>query len=80
MAKTISKCVECSYPLTSDNPGQVQACPMCSTLNESISDITISTPVLVGILFFSLGMFIGPSLIATTSGGKKWLEERARGK
>ena len=78
--KAISKCGVCSYPLAAEYEGQTITCPMCSSVNEAISQgITISTPVFVGVLAFLGGMLIGPAIIASTSGGKRWLEEQARG-
>jgi len=79
MAGTITKCAECGYPIAADFPGQRISCPMCSTLNEAISQVTISTPVFVGLVTFALGMFLGPSIVASSSEGRKWLEKKAKG-
>ena len=77
--KTISKCASCNYPLAAEFEGQMTTCPMCSAVNEAISQgITISTPVFVGILAFLGGVLIGPALIASTAGGREWLEKQAR--
>jgi len=77
--KTISKCASCGYPLATEFEGQTVTCPMCSTVNEAISQgITISTPVFVGVLAFLGGVLIGPALIASTAGGREWLEKQAR--
>lgn len=77
---TISKCVSCGYPLAAEYEGQQVSCPMCNTLNEVITQegITIPTPVFVGVLCFFGGMLIGPALVATTSGGRDWLEKQAK--
>jgi len=40
--------------------------------------VTIPTPVFVGIVMFGLGMFIGPALLASTSGGRDYLERAAK--
>ena len=80
MAQTLSKCASCGYPLTAEYPGQQTTCPMCNTVNEAISGVTIATPVFVGIVCFFGGLLIGPSIIASTEGGKKWLERTVRAK
>ena len=77
--KTISKCASCGYPLAADVEGQTVTCPMCGTVNEAISQgVTIPTPVFVGFLAFGFGVLLGPALIATTAGGREWLEKQAR--
>jgi len=78
--QTLSKCASCGYPLTAEYEGQVSTCPMCSTVNEAISQgVTIPTPLLVGILAFGAGMFLGPAIIASSTEGQRWLERQARG-
>jgi len=75
----MGSCAVCGYPLTASHIGEVVNCPMCSSINEAITEgVTISTPVFVGILCFFGGMLLGPSLIATTSEGRTWLEKQAR--
>ena len=78
--KTISKCGVCGYPLAAEFEGQTISCPMCGTVNEATisQGIIISTPVFVGILAFLGGMLLGPAIIASTSGGRDWLEKQAR--
>lgn len=78
--KSVSGCSACGYPLAAEYVGQVETCPMCSTINEAISQgVTIPTPVFIFTLAFFAGMFLGPALIATTSEGRSWLEKQARG-
>lgn len=77
--KTISKCDVCGYPLAAEFEGQTATCPMCSAINEAISQgITIPTPLFIGIVAFLGGVLLGPALIASTSGGRDWLEKQAR--
>lgn len=77
--KTISKCAECGYPLTAEYEGQTTTCPMCSSVNEAITEgITIPTPLFVGVLAFLSGMFVGPALIASTTEGQAWLVKQAK--
>jgi len=40
--------------------------------------ITISTPLLVGVLAFAAGMFLGPALMASTQSGQSWLLRQAK--
>ena len=78
--KTIASCAVCGYPIAAEFEGQTVTCPMCGTVNEAVSSgITIPTPLFVGIISFTLGVFLGPALIATTEEGRRWLEEQARG-
>lgn len=78
--KTISRCGVCGYPLAAEFEGQTITCPMCGTVNEATisQGITIPTPLFIGVLAFLGGVLIGPALIATTSGGREWLEKQAR--
>lgn len=77
--KAIAKCASCGYPLTAEYEGQIEACPMCATVNEAISQgVTVPTPVFVGIIAFCLGMFLGPSIVASSTEGQKWLERQIR--
>lgn len=77
--KTISKCASCGYPLAAEYEGQTVTCAMCGTVNEAISQgIIIPTPLFVGVLTFAAGMLFGPAIIATTAGGRDWLEKQAR--
>ncbi len=78
--KTIGSCASCDYPLVANHIGEEVTCPMCNSINESISqEVTIPRPVLIGVIAFLVGVFVGPALIATTSEGQKWLEKQARG-
>jgi len=77
--RTVSGCASCGYPLSAEFEGQTITCPMCDSINEVIAQgITISTPVFIGILAFLGGMLLGPSIVASTEGGKAWLEKQAK--
>lgn len=81
MAKTITKCASCGYPLSVESIGQEVQCPMCSSINEVIGNgVTVPTPLFVGTIAFGLGVLLGPALIATTDSGRNWLEKQARAK
>ena len=75
----LGKCDSCGYPLSASYQGQVETCPMCSTINEAISQgVTVPTPLLVGLIAFGLGMFLGPAIVASSTEGQKWLERQIR--
>ena len=74
----IPGCASCGYPIAAE-PGDTVSCPNCSTINEAISQVVeIPRPVLIGILAFAAGMFLGPAIVSSTSSGKAWLERQAR--
>ena len=78
--KTLSKCPACGWPMNAEYSGQNAVCAYCGEKVEAIAGgISIPTPVAIGLLSFLGGMFLGPAIIASTSEGKKWLEEQARG-
>ena len=85
--KSISGCSACGYPLRAKYIGEVVTCPMCTASNEAVPQtvtgsisqhVSIPTPVLIGVLSFFAGVILGPSLIASTSEGRTWLEKQAR--
>lgn len=81
MNNTVSKCASCGYPLTTAPIGEHITCPMCSTVNESISEgVTVPTGLLWTLLGFGLGLIIGPAIISSTQEGANWLSEQARRK
>lgn len=74
-------CPVCNYPSKAPTyVGQQIKCPYCGTINEAIAQegVTIPTPVFVGIIFFGLGVLLGPSVWATTQGGSEWLARKAK--
>mgnify|MGYP001034948466 CR=1 FL=1 len=76
---SVASCPVCSYPLKTIAKGTTTVCAYCGTPLESIAqDVSIPTPVFVGVLCFFGGMLFGPSLIAGTSEGRGWLEEQTR--
>ncbi len=80
----IGDCVECGYPIGMVTVGQQVSCPHCQTINEvsslsgTISEIKVPTPLFAGLIGLAIGIIIGPALIASTSGGARWLEKKAR--
>lgn len=72
-------CPVCNYPIQAPtHVGQQVKCPYCQSINEAIAQVTIPTPVFVGIICFGLGVLLGPSVWATTQGGSEWLAKKAR--
>lgn len=78
--RTTVSCPTCGYPQAiPEYEGQTEVCAYCGTQLEAISQgVTIPTPVFVGVLSFFAGVLLGPALIATTAGGRGWLERQAR--
>ena len=77
--KTIGNCASCDYPIATERIGEKVTCPMCQTVNETIAqNVTIPGVLFWSVLAFGLGMLLGPTVIASTSEGRKWLEEQAR--
>lgn len=74
---TLTKCPVCSYPIQANVEGETQVCAYCGA-SLIAQGITIPTPLFVGIITFGLGVLFGPALIATTAGGREWLEKQAR--
>lgn len=80
-AETISKCASCGYPITAEYEGQKATCPMCSTVNEAISQgVTIPTWLFTATLALGAGIILGPAIIGSTESGARWLERKARAK
>ena len=76
--KTIGKCAVCGYPIQAYE-GQTTVCAYCGEKLEAISQgITIPTPLFVGLVACGFGVLLGPAIIASTSGGREWLEKQAR--
>jgi len=80
--KTIADCPTCGYPLSAEYSGQTRVCEYCKTslIAGPVSAIPIPTPLFVGVIAFGLGVFLGPSLLASTEAGQNWLAKKAREK
>ena len=59
--KVIVSCAECGYPLAAEAAGQVVTCPMCGTVNESISGVDIPNPIFWGGIGLLAGFLIARS-------------------
>ena len=75
--KTISPCVSCGYPIAAEYSGQTVSCPMCSTINEAITGVTIPTWLFAGGIGVLLGIIAGPAIIGSTEEGAAWLRKQA---
>ena len=74
-----SPCALCRYPITEPTYiGQEVKCPYCGSINTAITQVTIPTPVFVGLVAFGAGVLFGPALMATTESGQAWLERQIR--
>lgn len=74
---TLTKCSECGYPIQANFEGETTVCAYCGETLIA-QGITIPTSLFVGVITFGLGVLLGPALIATTAGGREWLEKQAR--
>lgn len=75
-------CSTCSYPITAEHIGDRVSCPYCGIGNiaTGISGVTLPTSLVVGLVAFGLGVLLGPTLIASTEAGQKWLTKKAQEK
>ena len=72
-------CSNCSYPVQAPTyVGQQVKCSYCSSINEAITQVTIPTPVFVGVVCFAAGVLLGPAFWVSTKAGSEWLAKRAR--
>ena len=76
--KQIGSCPVCGYPVSIEYEGEATVCAYCGANLIAQNGVTIPTPLFVGIVCFFAGMFLGPSLVATTTEGRTWLEKQAR--
>jgi hypothetical protein len=77
----ISECGACGYPLAVEYEGQQATCPMCGEVNEAIAQgVTIPTWLFSFTLGLATGIILGPTILASTDAGAKWLEKKARAK
>lgn len=74
-----SPCISCGYPLESSRVGQIQACPSCNSINQTIDTIPVPKTLLIVLVAFAFGIFLGPSVIAGTKSGQERLEKKVRG-
>lgn len=80
MLKTESvPCPACNYPIPAPtHVGEQAKCPYCNTVSEAIAQVTIPTPVFVGVIGFIVGALVGPAFWVSTEAGSQWLAKKAR--
>jgi len=72
-------CPVCKYPIRAPTEvGQQVKCLYCGSISEAIAQISIPTPVFVGLICFGLGVLLGPAVISSTQAGSEWLARKAR--
>jgi len=72
-------CPVCHYPIREPtHVGEQVECLYCHSISEAIAQITIPTPVFVGLIAFGLGVLLGPAVISSTQVGSEWLARKAR--
>lgn len=76
--KVMGACYSCGYPIAAEFKGEQVSCPMCGSINESITGVTIPGWLLVGLGAFAAGIVLGPAVLASTEAGSKYLEKQAR--
>lgn len=73
-------CYSCGYPIAAA-PGSEISCPMCSNVNQAITQgVTVPTWLVVGLGAFAAGVFFGPTILASTEAGSKYLAKQVRAK
>ena len=81
VATNSSPCGICRYPIQEPTyVGQQVKCPYCGSINEAITQVTIPTPVFVGLLCFGAGVLLGPAILAATDTGSDYLARQIRGR
>lgn len=68
-----SSCATCGYPIAVHEAGEIQACPSCGAINQTVSGVNIPDPIFWG----GLGFLAGVMLTAGALGkGLKMAKER----
>ena len=81
IATESAPCAICQYPVREPTyVGQQVKCPYCGSINEAITQVTIPTPVFVSVIFFTVGVFVGPALLAASQWGQDYLASQVRGR
>lgn len=79
MADNIADCPVCGFPVK-ENPveGEALICANCG-VNLIADGITIPTGFFWGCVAFIAGIFLGPSIVASSERGRAWLKSQAKG-
>ena len=61
LATNSVSCPGCKYPIVAPTyVGEQVKCPYCGEISQAISQVTIPTSVVVGVLAFIAGVILGP--------------------
>lgn len=73
-------CPVCAYPIPDPRYfGDQVKCAYCGTISQAIAqDVTIPSWLLAFGIGLGLGVFLGPSILASTDAGSQWLAKKAR--
>ena len=75
--KVEGSCYSCGYPITAYGGEQI-SCPMCNTINQAITQVTIPSWLLTLGIGLAVGILAGPAILASTEAGSKWLARQAK--
>lgn len=73
-------CPICHYPIQAPTQeGQQAKCPWCSTINEAItqSTVTLPTAILIAVFSFIGGAVVGHAAMISLRGGSEYLAAKA---
>jgi len=72
-------CPTCNFPIAAPSyVGEQVKCAYCGTISQAIQTITIPNSVVVGLICFTAGAVLGPSLWSALKGGTIALERMTR--
>lgn len=71
--------VSCPYckTLNESVSTKVSRCGTPSKVSGKVGGIDIPTPLVFGLIGLTIGVLFGPSIIASTDAGSKWLAKKA---
>lgn len=79
--KTLSRCPACGFPINAEYEGQTAVCAYCGEPLEAIAQgVTIPTWLFASSIGLALGIILGPTILASTESGARYLARRAKEK
>jgi hypothetical protein len=74
----IFSCPVCKYPIQGPTHiGEQVHCPSCSS-DFIAQDVSIPGWLVGSLIGLGIGIFLGPSILASTEAGSQWLAKKAR--